>query len=218
MISLSEFLKKYEVDKTELKIGNRRFKFFLPQDISKFVNQEDPFADFPLWAKIWEGAIVLADYVSRLNLEIPKSFLEIGAGIGVAGIVVASYGHSVTITDYNKDALNFAWANIHINLGDEAKNVKIKKLDWRNPEIDVKYDYIIGSDVVYREEDFDPLIRLFDAALDKKGEIILSETFRKNSLRFLEILNTKYKLKAMKKVLRSHDEETHVILIRAQPA
>ena len=217
MSSLSNFFATYEVDTTKLKIGDKEFVFFLPRNISKFVDQRNLFKNFPLWARIWEGAIVLADYISRLEINIPKSFLEIGAGIGVVGIITASFGHNVTITDYNKDALNFACANVHKNLGDNIKNIKIKILDWKAPKVDESYDYIIGSDVVYKEEDFDYILNLFDVALKKKGEIILSESFRKNSLKFLEILSRKYKVQAIKKVLRSDKGETPVILVKAKP-
>ncbi len=215
---LSDFFKKYKTDPTKLKIQNKEFTFFLPKDISRFVDQGNLFNNFPLWAKIWEGAIVLANHISELGLSTPKSFLEIGAGVGVAGIIAASFGHNVTITDYNKDALNFACANIHKNLGDNAGNVKVKFLDWKNPnKIDKTYDYIIGSDIAYKEEDFEHILRLFELALNEKGEIILSESFRKNSLKFLQILSEKYKVRAAKKVLRSNKDETPVILIKAKP-
>lgn len=216
MYSLSEFFEKYEVDTVELKIRGKKFFFFLPKDISKFINQQNPLDNFPLWARIWEGAIVLADYIYSLNLETQRCLLEIGSGVGVAGIIAASLGHDVTITDYNKDAIAFACANACKNLG--SKNtVKIKILDWRKPEISKKYDYIIGSSVIYKEESFDPILDLFHMALKKDGQIILSENFSKNSLKFLEVLSRKYKVQAMKKILRSDKRKTFVILIKARP-
>ena len=217
MSFLQNFLKKYEVDIVKLKIRDKEFNFFLPKDISNFVNQDDPFNNFPLWAKIWEGSIVLADYISGLDINRYRSFLEIGAGIGVVGIVAASFGHKVTITDYNEDALNFAYANAYKNLGHNTSNVEIKFLDWKKPNINKKYDYIIGSDIVYKEEDFEPLTRLFDIALKERGEIILAESLRKNSLKFLEILSEKYNVKAIKKVLRSDREEIPIILAKIKP-
>jgi len=217
MSFLDEFLKKYKVDTVELVIKKKRYTFFLPQDISDFINQDNPFDNFPLWARIWESAIVLADYLSGLSIENKKSFLEIGAGIGVVGTVVASFNHQVTITDCSEDALNFVRANVYKNLGPDVSNVEVKILDWRKPEISRNYDYIIGSDIVYKEEDFEPLIKLFDIALKKDGEIILAEGLRKNSLKFFDILSKKYKIKATKKVLRSDTEKVPIILARIKP-
>jgi len=217
MSFLDEFLKKYKVDTVELVIKQKRYTFFLPQDISDFINQDNPFDNFPLWARIWESAIVLADYLSGLSIENKKSFLEIGAGIGVVGTVVASFNHQVTITDCSEDALNFVRANVYKNLGPDVSNVEVKILDWRKPEISRNYDYIIGSDIVYKEEDFEPLIKLFDIALKKDGEIILAEGLRKNSLKFFDILSKKYKIKATKKVLRSDTEKVPIILARIKP-
>ncbi len=210
MLSLEEFLRKYRVDKEELIIGGKKFCFYVPSDISEFIDKEDPLSGFPLWARIWEGAIVLSEYI--LNMNIPKSsFLEIGAGIGVSGIVAASAGHNVTITDYSKDALCFAYANALKNLK-KTENVKVMLLDWRDPKIEERYDYIIGSEVVYKEEDFDPLMELFKKALRKGGTIIISETIRKSSLKFLEVLSKYYSVKARIRRLRSEKEETSVIL------
>ena len=217
MSFLDEFLKKYKVDTVELVIKKKRYTFFLPQDISDFINQDNPFDNFPLWARIWESAVVLADYLSGLSIENKKSFLEIGAGIGVVGTVVASFNHQVTITDCSEDALNFVRANVYKNLGPDVSNVEVKILDWRKPEISRNYDYIIGSDIVYKEEDFEPLIKLFDIALKKDGEIILAEGLRKNSLKFFDILSKKYKIKATKKVLRSDTEKVPIILARIKP-
>ncbi len=217
---LSKFLSRYNVDTVTLKIKNKKFNFFLPKDITEFLNQDKPFHGFPLWAKIWEGAVVLADYISRLKFNGEKTFLEIGAGIGIVGIVIGSFGHKVTISDYNEDALNFARANVCKNL-DNTDRVNVKFLDWRKPDINQKYDYIVGSDIIYREQDFDHLLRLFKIALKNNGEIILAESFRKSSLKFFEVLHEKhgkeYNIMAIRKVLRSSEEEVPIILAKIQP-
>ncbi len=218
-MDLKEFLEKYKPEEKTLRIDDRSFIFFFPRDIIPFINEKDPISNFPLWARMWEGAIVLIDYLCNQRWEKAMSFLEIGAGIGFVGIVTASLGHRVTITDYNEDALNFIHANALKNLReDEIKRVKVKKCDWNRPDLDEKYDYIIGSDVIFREEDFEPILSLFDRYLKEDGEIILSEGIRKSSLKFLEFLDKGYNVKAIKKILRSKDGEIPVILIKAKRA
>ena len=210
------FLKKCQLQEKWLKIGDKRFVFFLPEDISPFINKEDPLQDFPLWARIWEGAIVLADYIYRYAPDTPSLFLEIGAGIGVVGITVASLGHKVVITDYNEDALRFAYVNALKNLGNRIKNVEIKKCDWRNPDLGQRFDFIIGSDVVYREDDYEHLMNLFKEYLKEDGEVILSEGIRKSSLKFLDILSKEYELEVRKKVIHTFSQQTPVLLIKAK--
>ena len=218
MSYLKEFLKKYQVEEKKLKIGSNEFTFFLPKDITPFVKEKASMSEFPLWAKIWEGSIVLISHIYELNSTIPKSFLEIGAGIGVVGIIAAFLGHKVTITDYNKDALQFALANVYKNLDSEKKkSVVVKKCDWKDPQLSEEtYDFIVGSDILYREEDFEPLLNLFNKHLRQTGEIILAEGVRKSSLKFLNELSREYEVKAAKKILRSPTQEIPVILIRAK--
>jgi len=214
---LESFLKKYEVEEKTLKIENKNFVFFLPKDLTPFI-KEGALSEFPLWAKVWEGAIVLASYIYELDLDVPKSFLEIGAGIGVVGIIIASLGHKITITDYDEDALKFALANACKNLDSEKKeSVTVKRCDWKQPQLEgERYDYIVGSDILYREEDFDPILRLFNTYLKPTGEVILAEGIRKSSLMFLDKLSKEYEVKIRKRVLRSSDQQTPVILIRAK--
>ncbi len=214
---LEEFLKKYSVEEKRLKIEKNEFVFFLPTDLTPFIKDES-ISDFPLWAKVWEGSIVLISHIYELNLATPKSFLEIGAGIGVVGVIIASLGHRVTITDYNEDALQFALANVCKNLNPEKKrSVIVKRCDWKDPQLQEEtYDFIVGSDILYREEDFEPLLKLFNRHLKQTGEVILAEGIRKTSLKFLNELSKEYKVNVAKKVLRSSKEELPVILIKAK--
>jgi len=144
--------------------------------------------------------------------------LEIGAGIGVVGVIIASLGHRVTITDYNEDALQFALANVCKNLNPEKKrSVIVKRCDWKDPQLQEEtYDFIVGSDILYREEDFEPLLKLFNSHLKQTGEVILAEGIRKTSLKFLNELSKEYEVNVAKKVLRSSKEELPVILIKAK--
>ncbi|MBW1798273.1 MAG: methyltransferase domain-containing protein [Deltaproteobacteria bacterium] len=213
MFSLESFHKEYETDTADLVIKGRRFTFLVPKSIDRFVDPGDVFHDFPLWSKIWEASIVLSEYLAGISVEPEKRFLEIGCGMGLVGIIASAFGHRVTMTEYNPDALNYARANAGTNpLADS--HPEIIELDWNRPRLEGLFDYIVGSEVIYKKKDFEPILRLFNRYLKPEGEIILAEGLRKTSLEFFRQMGELFEMKAQKKVLRSKEGETRVILCR----
>ncbi|RLC30928.1 MAG: methyltransferase [Deltaproteobacteria bacterium] len=214
MDSLTEFHDQYDTDKSTLTIRGRNFSFFVPKTLDRFLNATDLLNHFPLWAKIWEAAIVLADCLAGMTVDPQKRFLEIGSGLGVAGIVAASFGHRVMMTEYNADALNFARANAQNNRIASTHRLKITSLDWNNPQLQEPFDYIIGSEVIFREQDFQPILALFQTWLKPDGTIILAERVRKTTVEFFRRMGDYFEIHARKKILRSEDGEIRIILCR----
>lgn len=212
MFSLDLFHKKYKTDRAEVKIRDRRFSFFVPKELEPFVNHQDVFHDFPLWAKIWEASIVLADHLAALEPHPGENLLEIGCGLGLVGIVAASFGHRMTITEQDPHALNFARANSLANLSPSDPPIEIRKLDWNQPTLDRTFDLIVGSEVVYSERDYAPLFGLFKALLKPGGEIILAEGLRESSFNFFKEMGEFFDLKAQKKIIRTPEKEIRIIL------
>ena len=214
MFSLKSFHRKYETDISDLTIRDRHFRFFTPKSLDKFIDPDDIFHDFPLWSKIWEASIILSDYLSRIPVDPEKRFLEIGCGMGVIGVVASAFGHRVTMTEYNPDALNFARANASANLSPDDTGLEITELDWGKPQVEGLFDYIIGSEVIYKEKDYQPILKLFKTFLKPSGEIILAEGVRKTSMEFFRQMSELFDITAKKKILRSSEEEIRVILAR----
>ena len=214
MFSLKSFHRKYETDTSDLTIRDRHFRFFTPKSLDKFIDPDDIFQNFPLWSKIWEASIILSDYLSRIPVDPEKRFLEIGCGMGVIGVVASAFGHRVTMTEYNPDALNFARANASANLSADDTGLEITELDWGKPQVEGLFDYIIGSEVIYKEKDYQPILKLFKTFLKPSGEIILAEGVRKTSMEFFRQMSELFDITAKKKILRSSEEEVRVILAR----
>jgi predicted nicotinamide N-methyase len=214
MFSMSAFHEEYETDVSSLAVGDQVFKFFVPKSLDPFLDKRDVFKEFPLWSKIWEASIVLANYMAALPADPKRHLLEIGCGIGVAGIVAARFEHRVTMTEYNRDSLNFARANACVNHIPESSTPEIVELDWRKPLLEGRFQMILGSEVVYKEEYFEPLMALFKRYLEPDGEIVLAEGLRKTSMAFFEKMSDICDIKAQKKILRSKDGEKRVVLAR----
>ncbi len=214
MFSLAEFYQTYETETTEIAVNERKFQILLPKYLFRFINPHDVFHEFPLWAKIWQASWVLAGYLAEMPVDSGKSFLEVGAGIGLVSIVAASCGHRITLTESNPDALQFARANAVLN---GCQQLPISALDWHRPRLQDQFDYIVGSEVTYKQEDLRPLLNLFKAGLKPGGEIVLAGEMRKVSREFYQALETVFRIRVQKKILRSVNEQINIFLFRMTP-
>ena len=210
--SLDAFLENYDTEVVDLTIKGKPFKFLIPKSLDGFVNADDVFDNFPLWAKIWEASIVLSEYLAGLISNPGKTFLEIGCGMGVVGIVASAFGHKFVSTEFNPDAIAFCRANALLNRNSGTPGLEIIRLDWSKPDITGSFDTIVGSEIIYNEKDFDPILTLFRTFLKPGGEIILAEGVRKTSMEFFRRMGTHFKITARKRVLRSSEKETRVLL------
>jgi predicted nicotinamide N-methyase len=208
MNTLEEFQTAYEATERELNIGDRPYRFLVPQGIDCFINGDDPMHNFPLWAKIWKASLALADHLSGMSKKGAGSILEIGAGLGVAGIVAASRGHRVTLTEYDEDALAFARANAAIN---GCRDLNVRRLDWHMPDFMEPFDTIAGSEVLYHERDFDALLNLFTIFLKPGGHVILSMKPRRSAMMFLERVRETFDIGMKKIEMTATDEYTRCV-------
>jgi predicted nicotinamide N-methyase len=208
--SLDAFHRQYDTDIQEISIAGRRYRFYLPASIERFIHAEDPLQDFPLWAKIWQAGVVLAGHMAKLPPDNDRRILEIGAGLGLVSIVAADHGHRVRLTDFNADAMNFARANATLN---GCPDVEVAALDWRRPGPADACDMLIGSEVIYKEEDVETLLALFAACLKPGGRIVLAEEVRKTLDPFLKSASRIYRLGIRRFQLRSENETSTVVLI-----
>ena len=210
MFSLTEFQNHYDPCQTEVVIKGRAYTLFLPKSIEPFIDSREPLKDFPLWAKVWNASVVLADTLARMPAEPSQQFLEIGSGIGLTGVVAAACGHCITVTDYNSDALQFARANAEIN---GCSTMSVMALDWLQPSLDRRFDYIIGADIVYKEKDILPMQRLFEKVLKPKGKILLVEQMRETVLKFHAAMSGAYRIVVERKTLRNDEETTRLVAL-----
>jgi len=176
-------MSKYELETVPIGIGGKRMQFYRVGNwepfIEKLFAEGGSFTDFPHWIKIWEGSLVLTDYLLETEMPTPQTVLEIGAGMGITGMFLAAFGHHVTLTDYADDCLDLLRLNVEHNALE--KNTRIKKLDWRQPDLDERFDMICGAEVIYKESAFEPVITLFRQYLKPDGRIYLAHDRQRTS-------------------------------------
>jgi len=211
VFSIEQFYQTYETEAAEVVINGRKFSILLPRYLDRFINPTDVLHDFPLWAKIWKASWVLAGYLAELPPDANQRLLEIGAGVGLVSIVAATFGHQITMTEYNSDALNFARANACLN---NCPDLPIKKLDWNHPVLKDQFDLIVAAEVTYDEGSFLPLIRLFKSNLKAAGEIILASEIRGSGKDLFRLFKSDFDITVAKKTLRSETVAIPIVLLK----
>ena len=201
----------YDSEMTHVVINSRRYSILVPSRIEPYVDPLDTMSHFPLWAKIWPAAVVLAEYVVRLKPDANRSMLELGGGLGLTSIVAASYGHRITLSEASPDAIRFAHASADLNPGGPFP---IINFDWNQPAQVGRFDLLLGSEVVYREEDILLLANVFDACLAPGGEIIIAGEIRRTFDAFFKHMSASYKISAQRKQMRSGNDTITVVLFR----
>ena len=142
----------------------------------------------PYGLALWPAAIALAhEIAARPDETRGRHILELGAGTGLPGIVAASRGAGVVQTDRHPAALSLCRLNAERN---RATTVEHRLGDWVLWDDATRYDWIIGSDILYAAAMHPRLAHIFDSNLAPGGRVLLSDPFRRASFALLDSLET----------------------------
>lgn len=143
-------------------------------------------AVFPYGLLLWPSAIGLAEHLAaRPALVCGKRVLELGAGVGLPGIVAQYLGGHVTQTDFQDEPLALARHNAMQN---GVSGIHTLQADWRQFPTLPLFPVVIGSDVLYERSLHGVLLRLFDTVLAPGGLLILADPLRPAALEFADAL------------------------------
>jgi predicted nicotinamide N-methyase len=189
------FSRRYELEQFNLQWKSYHFTITAIKNIDQLLDElieQGPESEgvkderLPYWAELWPSSIALAEYLLQ-NHDITSGMnaLELGCGVGLAGMAAARRGADVLVSDYQPDALRLTELNWLMNLGRAPAALL---LDWRTASLSQKFDLIIASDVVYEKRFFDPLIVTFKNLLSPAGRVLLSEPNRNIAREFFSSL------------------------------
>src|SRR5689334_18755597 len=123
----------------------------------------------PYWAELWPAARMLAKAVLKEPWDrYPKppggklAALEVGCGLGLAGIAALSRGLRVTFTDVDELALTFASANARLNGFTDFTTAAV---DLRSPPPGLTAGVVLGSDLLYEPRMVEPVVNFLLAVL-----------------------------------------------------
>jgi predicted nicotinamide N-methyase len=164
------------------RFGGRAIRVAAPADPDRLLddpsvlarNAADGYA--PYWAQHWPGAFLLAEVVAERSLIAGTRAIEIGCGLGLAGLVALGRELFVHFTDY--DDAPFAYIEKSVALsGLDASRMTAERLDWRFPP-DIRYPLVLGADLLYETANAPVLAGLIAAILEPGGEALLTTPFR----------------------------------------
>ena len=210
---------QYRVGFESLKLGDDLQLHLLKIiDLEQLLAGKDPLknpSEFPFWVRLWEAAVVLSRFMVTLRPAPGTTVLELGAGLGAPGLTAAALGCSVTLTDYEEIILDFERVSAAASKLDQ---VQFSLLDWLHPPEMERYDIILGAEVLFREEFFQPLLAVLGRALKPDGVVYLAHDIQRKSVRpFLQLAEKEYAVSASKRVLKSLDQSKEILLTRLTP-
>lgn len=143
-----------------------------------------------LWWGLTSSAIALSQHLAtRCSLR-GERIVELGCGLGLAGITGGLLGAGVTFTDYVGSALTQAETNCRLNGVDPAM-VDFVTLDWEQPKNIGRFSLVLGSEILYDYFTHSGLINVLGRVLDQGGTILLADRKRLVVSRFLGRLTRK---------------------------
>jgi hypothetical protein len=194
--------------------GGRPIQVVMPADPDRLLDDPEVLARnardgfMPYWAYLWPGAFVLAEAVARRSWAPGTRALEIGCGLGLAGLAGVAAGLDVTFTEYDPAPLRFVARSLAAN-GFGPDGARVQTLDWNQPPEDW-YPLILGADVLYERANIEPIARLLDRMLGPGGQALFGGTYRIAAEAFPDALGP-FGMRCTTEPLAIHDHQGRAI-------
>ncbi|KXZ53685.1 hypothetical protein GPECTOR_6g602 [Gonium pectorale] len=149
-----------------------------------------------------------------------KRAIELGAGMGLAGMAFAMVGADVVLTDtadvlgllrinYDNNmspaAVRLAKGHAHGTWADSAGSCQVAELDWTRPEqvhappLRPPYDYVLAADCIYHETLTEHFHRTVMDVTNDKSTVVVCNELRSHSVqgRFMELFTATHTIKSV---------------------
>jgi predicted nicotinamide N-methyase len=173
---------------TRAEVGGRTIHIVRPAEPDRLLddpavvewNRRDNYMSY--WAYLWPAASMLAEAVTRAPWLDPPAggppleVLEIGCGLGLAGLAALARGARVIFTDIDQAALEFVARSAAEN-GFARARFELRLLDWRDPP-EERFPVILGADVIYEAPLVPVVANLLGALLAPGGVSLIASPYR----------------------------------------
>ncbi|MCF8009958.1 MAG: methyltransferase domain-containing protein [Clostridiales bacterium] len=165
-------------------LPDKEIKLKIVSNVEALITDLEDEDKVPCWAEIWPAAEGAARWIwNNLFFEQGESMLELGSGLGLAGIICGLKGAKVTFSDYIPGALELASENAANN---GVKDFNVFLGDWRQFNINQTFDWILCSDVTYDPKLNVYLLDILDNYLAENGSILVAHPGRSASFGFMQ--------------------------------
>lgn len=174
-----------ETKELAIDLGGKEIKINIVSNSEAILTNSLTEEETPVWVELWPSSLALARWLWKGPSLAGQSVLELGAGLGLPGVVAAIKKGMVLQTDYIPEALEIAEQTAKLN---KVSGIQTAVADWRQFEISEKFDFIIGSDIMYHP-DLNPFLsKIFSNNLKPGGTVIMADAGRKDSILFIKSL------------------------------
>jgi predicted nicotinamide N-methyase len=164
-------------------IAGRAWTITCVQNQDILLDHAEEMEQFPFGLLIWESSIAMALRLAATGSALAgKSVLELGAGVGLPGLVARSIGAEVAQTDHQAGALALADRNAQQN---GIEGIRRFLADWRSWTVTERFDLILGSDILYERGMHFYVEQILKQNLKPGGEALLSDPGRPQALEFV---------------------------------
>eukprot|EP01088_Endostelium_zonatum_P000583 TRINITY_DN10827_c0_g1_i1.p1 TRINITY_DN10827_c0_g1~~TRINITY_DN10827_c0_g1_i1.p1 ORF type:complete len:262 (-),score=58.83 TRINITY_DN10827_c0_g1_i1:25-810(-) len=153
--------------------------------------------DFDLTGQVlWPAARFLCSYLSTHGHSLvhpSTNILELGAGVGLCGLLADYFNPNITVlTEGNKEVMKILSQNVQIHLDAHHKpNHKVQAIHlwWGEKGVgnmykqmkasdehtnteNIKFDLVLGSDIIFWEDYLEDLIKTVSMVMSDKGQFL----------------------------------------------
>lgn len=210
--------RKFPLREMRISVGEQEWTVIAARnqdDLLDTVQTDGDLQRFPYGLLLWTSAVGLARRLAaEATLVRGKTVLELGAGVGLPGMVAQALGAKVTQTDYQADALNLARINAHRN---GVEGIRYLLADWREFYPAEAYDVVIGSDVLYERTLHADVARILRRALAPGGTLLFVDPLRPQAVEFMSRLEGEgWRVEMEGLTVEWQDETREIALFRGQ--
>ncbi len=167
---------------TDISIEGQDWRVTAMQNQDALLEVADELEHFPYGLLLWESAVGLARFLAaNPALVAGKRVLELGAGVGLPGLVAQTLGAQVWQTDHQPGALSLARWNAWQN---RVQGVERFLADWRLWGHTERYEVLLGADILYERAMHFYLEAIFRQNLLPGGHLLLSDPVRPQAMEF----------------------------------
>ena len=167
----------------EIILAGRRWRVLAVLNQDALLEVADQLAHIPYGFLLWESAVALAQTLVDLGAQLAgRCVLELGAGMGLPGLVARSLGAEVWQTDHEPYTLTLAATNAAQN---HITGIHQFVADWCNWDHHGQYDLLLGADILYERAMHRHLEPIFRHNLAPGGRLLLADPSRPQALDFV---------------------------------
>lgn len=183
LTSFASLAARFPLETVDIMIGARHWQVTCVVDQDALLDGVNEVEHVPYGFLLWESAVALAHLLVERGAQLQgKRVLELGAGVGLAGLVAGALGATVWQTDHRADLLVLAEHNAQQN---HVAAPHQFLADWRTWNHTAPYDLILGADILYERAMHRYLAPIFRQNLAPGGQLLLSDPSRPQALELI---------------------------------